>query len=365
MVEVTEGKPVNWTPAMEQTPKQQALREKVSGAMISRLNKKHAELLDTQKEIPYLESTQFDRALDASVPYTKKLVGSTIKERSTPEWQQSVKKLADGILHEEGRAREARKKLASLEAEAVRTGEYDQLKQLNRTSEPRAMNSVRAIVGRHRGGLDGFDPSARDLNRHERRRASMPRDDKNDFQTAPKVDMSTPERGFHGGLQDSKLHIRRRTVGSKGKDSTNMVSQPICDIADSKTRFVSAKPTPYYEPSVGEARVALGFDFIVDEIERGVIVVDPTRRLVSEPMTRERYDVLAKKRGFFPLDLFANDTHQFGVGNPVTDEIARRAISDAIHLLDGAKASKSVHMNEKLEILTGLEKSLLSVIPTP
>ncbi|MDP1722305.1 MAG: hypothetical protein Q8L37_03780 [Candidatus Gottesmanbacteria bacterium] len=37
MVEVTEGKPVNWTPAMEQTPAQQALRDKVSASLLARV----------------------------------------------------------------------------------------------------------------------------------------------------------------------------------------------------------------------------------------------------------------------------------------------------------------------------------------
>lgn len=310
MVEVTGGKPVEWTPEMEQTPAQQALRNKVSASLLKRVQApaKRANLRVTQ---------------------------------ANQEFNQAVQRIKKG------------------------KEDLDEAKRADLFLQHR-IDSKNRTAANVQFNMQGLDREARSMpNRHDRRLSSIQSNDISDFQRDPKEDVPTLERGFHGGLEDSKLHIRRRTVGSQGKDSTNMVSQPIYDIADSKTRFVSAKPTPYYEPSVGEARVAPGFDYIVDATDRGIVIVDPRQRLVSNIMTPEQYDAVVKKRGFFPFDPFAGTAHRFGEGNPDTDEVARRAIQDAIHLLQGPKVHKGGLMYPILEMETELEKSLLPLIPTP
>ncbi len=172
---------------------------------------------------------------------------------------------------------------------------------------------------------------------------------------------SDTHHGYHGGVCDSKIHARRRIVGSHGVGSTDMVNQPILDVANLQTRFVSAVPTPYYEPSVGETRVAPGFDVIVDASKRGVVVIDPKRKLVSPIWTNEQYDALAARGNHFPLDPFADNTHNFGEGNSVTDEVAHTAIEHALVLLRLSPAPSGVDVGAKIKEL----ESCLVAIPTP
>lgn len=172
----------------------------------------------------------------------------------------------------------------------------------------------------------------------------------------------TIPKPIHGGFGDGVVHIVQGDgLGARAKDDPTVVAQERMDVSDQATRYVSAEPTPFYNPASGsENNAAFGFDLIVTEARGGVVVVDPKAGRISNVMTPDQYTAAAKTAGIFPTDTLH---HRIGTGNPLNDQIAKDAITKTIALLRGATAPTGTDPGLLNAKIAGLEASL-SRIPS-
>lgn len=148
-------------------------------------------------------------------------------------------------------------------------------------------------------------------------------------------------------------------LGVKARGDPTVVAQERVDISDQKTRYISAEPTPFYNPASGsEDNAASGFDLIVTEARGGVVAVDPKAGWVSDVMTPDQYATAAKTAGIFPTDKLH---HRIGTGNPLNDQIAKDAITKTIAVLRGATAPTGTDPGLLNAKIAGLEACLIRI----
>lgn len=169
-----------------------------------------------------------------------------------------------------------------------------------------------------------------------------------------------PMKPMHGGFGEGVVHIvKGNGLGVRAKDDPTVVAQERVDVSNQTTRYVSAEPTPFYNPASGsENNAASGFDLIVTEARGGLVVVDPKAGRVSDVMTPDQYTATAKTAGIFPTEKLR---HRVGAGSPFNDEIAKDAITRTIALLRGATAPTGTDPGLLNAKIAGLEASLSSI----